>query len=56
MIAIGIAILFISWVLDCLWNASTFPENYRTVYGVVTLLGAVLIVAGVVVLAWRYLP
>jgi hypothetical protein len=56
MIAIGIAILFISWVLDCLWDADTFPENYSTVYGWATLIGAVLVVAGVVVLAWRYLP
>jgi len=56
MIAIGIAILFISWVLDCLWDADTFPENYSTVYGLATLFGAMLVAAGVVVLAWRYLP
>jgi hypothetical protein len=56
MIAIGIAILFISWVLDCAWNANTFPHKVGVVYGLVTLLGAVLVVAGVVVLAWRYLP
>jgi hypothetical protein len=56
MIATGIVILFISWVMDCIWNANTFPQNYRTAYGGVTLLGAVLVAAGVAVLAWRYLP
>jgi len=56
MIAIGIAILFISWVLDCLWDANTFPRRVGVVYGWATLLGAALVAAGVVVLAWRYLP
>jgi hypothetical protein len=56
MIAIGIAILFISWVMDCMWDANTFPRRVGVVYGLATLLGAVLVVAGVVVLAWRYLP
>ena len=56
MIAIGIVILFISWALDCMWDANTFPRKVGVVYGLVSLLGAVLVAAGVVVLAWRYLP
>jgi len=56
MIAIGIAVLFISWVLDAMFNANTFPHKVGMVYGLVTLLGVVLIVAGVVAFAWRYLP
>jgi hypothetical protein len=56
MIAIGIAILFISWVLDCLRDSRTYPGIWGAVWGWASLFGAVLVAAGVVVLAWRYLP
>jgi hypothetical protein len=56
MIAIGTVLLFISFVVDSLWNASGRSEAMQKVVGWATLIGATLIVAGVATLAWKYLP
>jgi hypothetical protein len=56
MIASGIVLLFISFVVDSLWNVSHFSEAMQKVYGWTTLIGATLFVAGLATLAWKYLP
>jgi hypothetical protein len=56
MIASGTVLLFISFVVDSLWNVSRFSEAMQKVVGWTTLIGATLIVAGVATLAWKYLP
>jgi hypothetical protein len=56
MIASGTVLLFISFVVDSLWNVSRFSEAMQKVVGWATLIGATLIVAGVTTLAWEYLP
>jgi hypothetical protein len=56
MIAIGIVLLFISFVVDSLWNVSHFSEAMQKVYGIATLIGVTLIVVGLATLAWKYLP
>jgi hypothetical protein len=56
MIASGTVLLFISFVVDSLWNVGRFSEAMQKVVGWTTLIGATLIVAGVATLAWEYLP
>ena len=56
MIAIGIVLLFIIFVIDSLWNINHFSEAMRKVCGLATLIGATLIVVGFATIAWKYLP
>ena len=56
MIAIGIVLLFIIFVIDSLWNINHLSETMQKVVGGATLIGATLVVVGVATLAWKYLP
>jgi hypothetical protein len=57
MIAIGVVLLFVFVSLALMYGGpDNMPEAVMKVAGVALLGGGALIVAGVVVFAWRYLP
>lgn len=58
MIAIGIALVFLGWVVATGWGAPSLRIHNKADYvaGAMILSGLALLAAGAVVAAWKYLP